>query len=99
MITIHIQYSITVNTAEVLKENQKDLQDLTRLRMKEGIAQFFFIKKDGSTRRAFGTLNGDLIPADAGGGGNNTNEDVQRYYDIEARDWRTYTIENLIALV
>lgn len=93
-----IYYQNTVFNTELMGIG--DLQALTKAALLKGIAHFAYIKKsDGTKREAFGTLNGDLIPAEAIGGGGNANEGVQRYYDIEARAWRTYTIENLIAVL
>lgn len=56
----------------------------------ESAVQFSFVKKDGSTRNAVGTLNENLIPsehkADDPGLSGSSN---LKYYDLEKNGWRS----------
>jgi|LauGreDrversion4_2_1035121.scaffolds.fasta_scaffold3155801_1 hypothetical protein len=64
-----------------------------RTRLREGITQFAFKKKDGTLRTAVGTTNLATIPSEAHpkGTGNPSNLSV-RFYDMEKREWRSVSI-------
>lgn len=67
--------------------------------MKEGVCEFEFFKKDGSLRKAKGTLKDveDTIK----GTGKNSDEDeeynplLQKYFDVEKQSWRCFLVKNL----
>ena len=67
--------------------------------MKNGIAHFVFMKKDGSLREAWGTTNKSLAEKHINGNG------VCRefycttaYFDIERGAWRSFRWENIVAV-
>lgn len=57
-----------------------------------GIVKFQYKKLDGSLRNAIGTR--DNVPAIKGTG--KTSFGVLTYFDLDAQDWRSAKIENLI---
>lgn len=69
-----------------------------KLAMKSRIVKFYFIKVDGSTREAFGTLAQGMIPAIAGTDTRKPNDTIQTYYDTEKQAWRCYKRANLLRI-
>ena len=68
-------------------------------KLRQGIVQFEYTKKDGSIRTAKGTLNLDLIKkfgAEPKGTQTEISDAVIRYYDINAEGWRSFIKENLL---
>lgn len=72
-------------------------------KMIAGISHFIFIKKDGTKRESFGTLNPRIIeniggPRASSDSRANTlaENSAQNYFDLEAGDWRAFVKENLI---
>ena len=66
--------------------------------MKSRIVRFYFLKVDGSTREAFGTLAEGMIPAIAGTDPRKPNDTIQTYYDTEKQAWRCYKRANLLRI-
>jgi len=62
------------------------------LKLKSGTASFAFKKVDGSIRKAIGTLKD--VPASKGVKATNYGQFI--YFDIEANDFRSAKVENLI---
>lgn len=62
------------------------------------IVKFYFIKVDGSTREAWGTLAQGMIPAIAGTDTRKPNDTIQTYYDTEKQAWRCYKRANLLRI-
>lgn len=72
-----------------------------KAQMRAGTAHFVFLKKDGSTREAFGTLNHALLNKHLKG---NTDRSPENwgccyYFDIEKGASRSFKWENLIAVL
>jgi hypothetical protein len=63
--------------------------------MKKSVVAFAYEKTDGSLRRAKGTL-ADVASTIKGTGAENYK--TVRYYDIDAKGWRSFRAENLIAI-
>ncbi len=64
-----------------------------------GTAHFYFKKKDGSIREAFGTLLEKTIrPNIVGTGIERKYYGCQAYFDIEVLEWRSFRYENLISV-
>lgn len=63
-----------------------------RLQMKKGIVHFAFTKVDGSIRKAIGTLNN--VPVSKGV--KDPNYSIFIYFDVEANDYRSARIQNII---
>ena len=76
-------------TIEILKE-----------KLKQGVYEFSYIKKDGSIRSARGTTNLDILKqnnAEPKGTSEKQNSDLNiRYYDLDSRGCRSFRIENLL---
>lgn len=69
-------------------------------KMKNGIANFLYMKKDGSLREAFGTLNRALIDNYI----NNSGESREKYqctayFDIQACGFRSFRWENIVSIL
>lgn len=84
---------------------------ITRLKelLKEGEVTFKYTKKDGTVRTAHGTTKHDLIPQapaqDPNDPNVNTpkkahkqNADVQTYYDLDVKQWRSFRKDNLVEI-
>ena len=69
-----------------------------RAMMKTRIVKFYFLKVDGSTREAFGTLAEGMIPAIAGTDTRKPNDTIQTYYDTEKAAWRCFKRANLLRI-
>ena len=59
--------------------------------MKTRIVEFFFLKKDGTIRQAFGTLQDDVIlPLIKDATNRKPNNDLVTYYDTEKLQFRSF---------
>lgn len=74
------------------------LHRLTR-RMRGGLVRFVYEKRDGTLRRAVGTLH-DVTSTIKSTMSGTRPEDGRtvRYYDIEASGWRSFRVENFIGI-
>ena len=64
--------------------------------MMKSIVKFYFLKVDGSTREAYGSLKSDIVPET--GDGRKPNPTIQVYYDCEKEAWRCFKRANLIRI-
>ena len=69
-------------------------------KLKNGVAHFVYLKKDGSLREAFGTLNRALIDNYI----NNSGESREKYqctayFDIQACGFRSFRWENIVSVL
>lgn len=81
------------------KIRREEVAEVLRAALLSGRAEFAFIKKDGTLRRAVGTLDPEEIPdADtpSGDGGRPAREDQTAYYDVEKHGWRCCKHENIV---
>jgi len=69
-----------------------------KMAMKSRIVRFYFLKVDGSTREAFGTLANGIVPTIAGTDNRKANDTIQTYYDTEKQAWRCYKKANLLRI-
>lgn len=68
--------------------------------MSNRIVEFYYKKKDGSQRQAFGTLMPDVIvPIISNAPAREPNPDLVTYYDTEANGWRSFKKINFISFV
>lgn len=83
--------------ASVLTDKALELHD----RLKDGIVEFKFTKKDGTERVARGTLQSELVPEyEAKTDRTPTkNYGAMTYYDLEKNAFRSFKIVNLIGIV
>lgn len=65
-----------------------ELYRLTK-RMRAGVVRFAYEKADGSLHDVAATVKGTGHPNDA---------ITMRHYDVEAGGWRSFKVENLIAI-
>lgn len=99
----------TKDISETLEQKENSPADLNAkivAQMHAGIAHFFFNKKDGSVREAYGTLNKTILEAFLGPQEDKEqsepvpNSEIvnQTYYDLEARSFRSFVVANLVAM-
>lgn len=95
------------NTLKQVENKPADLNAKLVAQMHAGVAHFFFTKKDGSVREAYGTLKKEFLerllgPQDDESQSSElvTNSDVttQKYWDVEAGGFRAFNVSNLIAM-
>lgn len=65
-------------------------------RLRAGVVHFAYEKADGTLRRALGTLK-DTAALVKGSDGP-THSPTVRYYDVEARGWRSFKVENFVTV-
>ena len=84
--------SLGLTLSEALKKAWKAFKLKSEMLTKP--VYFQFKKKDGSIRDAYGTLNSDAFDYEyKGGKGNNL---TVAYYDLNAKGFRCFKIENLL---
>lgn len=109
--TIFTTTDISDKLTQVL-DTPHELNSKVVAQMHQGVAHFSFVKKDGTEREAYGTLNKDLLEVFLGP----TDEEItptepvpdsqqvfQNYYDLTAdgegkKKWRRYDLANLVCL-
>lgn len=68
--------------------------------MKSRIVEFYFVKKDGTVRQAFGTLQDDVIlPLIKDATNRQPNPELVTYYDTVKRQFRSFRKENFKSYV
>ena len=69
--------------------------------MRNGVVEFSYTKKDGSTRVAKGTLNFDIMGEEnqpKSGIGYNS-DTTTRYFDVISDGWRSFKNDNFIEIL
>lgn len=64
--------------------------------MRAGVVRFAYEKKDGTLRRAIGTLK-DIATLIVGTGRPDDGR-IVKYYDVEVDGWRSFKVENLVTI-
>lgn len=87
---------ITITGINIMTELENFKNELNK-----HVVEFEYNKKDGSTRKAKGTTNLDLIPENAQpkNSERNYNSDTVRYYDVEKEGWRSFNKEKFVSFV
>ena len=68
--------------------------------MKSRIVEFYFVKKDGTIRQAFGTLQDDVIlPLIKDATNREPNPELVTYYDTVKQQFRSFRKENFKSFV
>jgi len=68
--------------------------------MKSRIVEFYFVKKDGTLRQAFGTLQDDVIlPLINSESNREPNPDIVTYFDCEKQQFRSFKKVNFKSFV
>ncbi len=71
--------------------------ELLKTKMASGVAHFAFMKKDGSIREAFGTIQSNIAAAKTNGNGISREcFNTTAFFDIEKGEWRSFRWENLL---
>jgi len=66
-------------------------------KMCNGVAHFLFLKKDGSVREAWGTLNRSLVSKYINARGESREiYATSAYFDVEKAQWRSFRWESII---
>ncbi len=105
---IVVTSDMTIKRVEVIKSLTQSeilagmkaqmIADLKR-KMRNGLAHFAYLKKDGTIREAFGTTNAALIEYHVNGRGVSREKFfTTAYFDVEAADWRSFRWENIVAV-
>ncbi len=69
-------------------------------KLREGIAHFVFVKKDGTMREAWGTTKKELVAAHVNGRGvSRENYACCAYYDCEMGAFRSFRWETLVQVL
>lgn len=77
----------------------QQIADCVKL-MKERIVEFYFVKKDGTTRQAFGTLQDEVIlPLIKDTSNREPNPELVTYYDTVKQQFRSFRKENFKSYV
>lgn len=66
--------------------------------LKNNIVSFKFVKKDGTIRKAKGTLAESIIPEIKGNGAEKPSS-ILTYYDVEKKGWRSFNDYQFIKLL
>ena len=76
---------------------QAQMIDLLKEKLRNGVAHFIFVKKNGEIREAWGTCSGQLMKATQNGRGLSGDQvNTIKYWDVEKGGYRSLRYENLI---
>jgi hypothetical protein len=65
--------------------------------LRNGVAHFFFVKKNGEVREAFGTTNAAVAAKYTNGNGISREYfKTTAYFDIERGEWRSFSWESIV---
>lgn len=68
-------------------------------KLRNGVAHFVFIKKNGEVREAFGTTNAAVAAKYTNGNGISREYfKTSAYFDIEKGEWRSFRWESLVKI-
>ncbi len=71
--------------------------ELLKSKLREGIAMWEYVKKDGSIRRAYGTTKKELVAEHINGRGESReNYACCAYWDAEKGAWRSFRWETIL---
>jgi hypothetical protein len=71
--------------------------DLLKEKLRNGVAHFIFIKKNGEIREAFGTTNAAVAAKYTNGNGCSREYfKTTAYFDIEKGEWRSFRWESIV---
>lgn len=81
---------ITGRPMSECKETAQQIADCVKA-MKTRVVEFFFMKKDGTLRQAFGTLQDNIIlPLIKDTSNREPNPDLVTYFDMEKQQFRSF---------
>lgn len=84
---------------QIRDKRSKDLSRLKRL-LKNGVVEFSYKKKDGSLRKAKGTLKDELLPETDKDDERkrNLSKDCFYYFDLKKDDYRCFLRDNFVEI-
>ena len=84
---------------QIREKRSKDISRLKKL-LKTGVVEFSYKKKDGSVRKAKGTLKDELLPETDKDDERkkNLSKDCFYYYDLKRDDFRCFLKDNFIEI-
>ena len=84
---------------QIREKRSKDLARLKRL-LKNGVVEFSYKKKDGSLRKAKGTLKDELLPETDKDDERkrNLSKDCFYYFDLKKDDYRCFLRDNFVEI-
>ncbi len=84
---------------QIRQKREKELKRLRRL-LRQGVVEFSYKKKDGSLRKAKGTLKPELIPDTDHDDDRikNTNDECFCYFDLKRNDFRQFLRSNFVEI-
>ena len=84
---------------QIREKRAKDLSRLKKL-LKAGVVEFSYKKKDGSVRKAKGTLKDELLPETDKDDERkkNLSKDCFYYYDLKRDDFRCFIRDNFLEI-
>lgn len=84
---------------QIREKRSKDLARLKRL-LKNGVVEFSYKKKDGSLRKAKGTLKDELLPETDKDDKRkrNLSKDCFYYFDLKKDDYRCFLRDNFVEI-
>jgi hypothetical protein len=65
-------------------------------KLRQGVADIQFIKKDGSLREMRCTLNEKYLPVKTTEGTKKDNPDVLAVWDIDSNGWRSFIVKQIV---
>ena len=79
----------------------KEIIENLKSQMRNGVVEFSYTKKDGSTRIAKGTLNFDVMGEEnlPKNGVSYDSETTTRYFDVNSNGWRSFKNDNFIEIL
>ena len=90
------------NKSEKQQIREKRSKDLSRLKklLRNGVVEFSYKKKDGSVRKAKGTLKDELLPETDKDDERrkNINKECFYYFDLKKDDYRCFLRDNFIEI-
>lgn len=99
--TAHRADVIAVRTGSaIMGVIKSQMIDLLKEKLRNGVAHFLYLKKDGTIREAWGTTASNLMRATQNGRGL-SGDDVNtvKYYDIVKGGYRSLRYENLLKVL
>lgn len=92
-------HEVTGRPMAECEEQAKQIAECVR-EMCDRVVEFFYLKKDGTTRQAFGTLQHDVIIAHVKSDSmREPNPDLVTYFDTEAQAFRSFKKVNFKSYV
>ena len=89
-------------TGRPMAECEKQAQQIAECikEMNSRIVEFYYMKKDGTKRQAFGTLQPEVfVPLISNAPERKPNPDLVTYYDTEAQGFRSFKKVNFVEYI